>query len=87
MGEKVLVISLCNRYLWFVRPVFVTLKRVNVPVVFCMRQVPVVSSVFGSFDVSDSSAACSRTYSLRGGGQVGQTCLTHMITMSESVLL
>lgn len=52
-----------------------------------MRQVPVVSSVFGSFDVSDASAACSRTYSLRGGGQVGQTCLTHMITMSESVLL
>ncbi len=38
---------------------------------------PVVSSVFGSFDVSDSSAAWSGTRSLRGGGEGGGICLTH----------
>lgn len=83
-----------ERYLWFLCEMscwclrYAPVEVRNVPVVFCVRhvkQVPVVSSVFGSFNVSNSSAACSRTHSLRGGGQVGQTYLTHIKTAINNV--
>lgn len=40
-------------------------------------RLPVVTGVFGSFNVSNSSAAWSWTHTLRGGGQGEGTCFRH----------